>query len=208
MELDFRKLHSAKLFDFSKGEEELIMEVYEKLFENYDLAVINLEDSPYDRFKTDDENPLISPKICYYIVDRYKNFSFYLFIVSKKGTTAKGAHTTSEYDSLQVWGLKILNENFGFISINKKKLADKIAGIFNSFNINFNQDSGFKDFYVLGSDPYKTLAFLTSNRKKAIKLIPDDDFSLTVKNDLLSFGLPKDLSVNNALITAAFLKEI
>lgn len=208
MELDFRKLHSAKLFDFSKREEELILEVYGQLFENYDLAVINLEDSPYNKFKTDDENPLLSPKICYHIMDRYNNFSFYLFIVSKKGTTTKGARTTSEYDSLQIWGLKNLNENFGFITINKKKLADKIAGIFNSSTINFNKDKDFKDFYVLGSDPYKSLAFLTSDRKKAIKGIPGDDFSLTVKNDLLSFGIPKDLSVNNALITSAFLQEI
>ena len=208
MELDFRKLHTAKLFDFSKGEEELILEVYEKLFENYDLSIINIEDSPYNEFKTDDEIPLINPKICYYITDKYKKFSFYLFIVSKIGTTVKGARALSEYDSLQVWGLKKLNEDFGFITINKKKLADKIAGIFSSFNINFQKDSDLRDFYILGSDKYKTISFLTSNRKKIIKEIPDEDFQLTVKNYLLSFGLPKELSVKNALIIASFLKEI
>ncbi|NML70181.1 hypothetical protein HHL23_10270 [Chryseobacterium sp. RP-3-3] len=208
MELDFRKLHAAKLFDFSKGEEELILEIYENLFQNYDLSVIDIENSPYNDFKTDDEIPLITPKICYFITDIYRKFSFYLFIVSKTGTTVKGARTTREYDSLQIWGLKKLNEDFGFITINKKKLADKIAGIFSSFNINFNKDLDFKDFYVLGSDQYRTLSFLTSERKKTIKAVPDDEFQLTVKNDLLSFGLPKELSVNNALMTAAFLKEI
>lgn len=208
MEIDFRKLHAAKLFDFSKKEEELILEIYENLFENYDLSVMNIEDSPYNDFKTSDEIPLITPKICYFITDRYRNFSFYLFIVSKKGTTAKGARTTSEYDSLQIWGIKKLNEDFSFITLNKKKLADKIAGIFSSFNINFNNDSDFKDFYVLGSDQYKTMSFLTPDRKKTIKEFPDDEFQLTVKNNLLSFGLPKELSINNALITAAFLKEI
>ncbi|KMQ59014.1 hypothetical protein ACM40_18860 [Chryseobacterium sp. BLS98] len=208
MEIDFRKLHAAKLFDFSKKEEELILEIYENLFENYDLSVMNIEDSPYNDFKTNDEIPLITPKICYFITDRYRNFSFYLFIVSKKGTTAKGARTTSEYDSLQIWGIKKLNEDFSFITLNKKKLADKIAGIFSSFNINFNNDSDFKDFYVLGSDQYKTMSFLTPDRKKTIKEFPDDEFQLTVKNNLLSFGLPKELSINNALITAAFLKEI
>lgn len=208
MELDFRKLHPSKLFDFSKKEESLILEVYEKLFENYDLSVIRIEQSPYNEFKTDDENPLIAPKIVYCITDRYKKFSFYLFIVNKKGTTVKGARTTSEYDSLQIWGLKKLNDNFGFITINKKKLADKIAGIFSSFSINFNKDLDFKDFYVLGSDQYKTMSFLTLDRKKTIKAFPDDEFQLTVKNNLLSFGLPKDLSVNNALMTANFLKEI
>jgi hypothetical protein len=60
----------------------------------------------------------------------------------------------------------------------------------------------------LGSDKYKTISFLTSNRKKIIKEVPDEDFQLTVKNYLLSFGLPKELSVKNALITASFLKEI
>ncbi len=208
MEIDFRKLHAAKLFDFSKKEEELILEIYESLFENYDLSVMNIEDSPYNDFKTNDEIPLITPKICYFITDRYRNFSFYLFIVSKKGTTAKGARTTSEYDSLQIWGIKKLNEGFSFITINKKKLADKIAGIFSSFNINFNNDSDFKDFYVLGSDQYKTMSFLTPDRKKTIKEFPDDEFQLTVKNNLLSFGLPKELSINNALMTAAFLKKI
>lgn len=52
MELDFRKLNVKKLFDFSKEEENLIFEVYDKLFELYDIAVIEIKDSPLHEFNS------------------------------------------------------------------------------------------------------------------------------------------------------------
>jgi hypothetical protein len=61
--------------------------------------------------------------------------------------------------------MKKLSSDFGFISVNRKKWADKIAGIFSSFTVNF-KDRDFKDFYVLGSDPLKTQSFLNSKEKK------------------------------------------
>ncbi|MBL7881566.1 MAG: hypothetical protein JNN23_17165, partial [Chryseobacterium gambrini] len=139
--------------------------------------------------------------------DENRQNSFYLFILSKIGTNAKGARTTTSYDSLQIWGMKKLSSDFGFISVNRKKWADKIAGIFSSFTVNF-KDRDFKDFYVLGSDPFKTQSFLNSGRKEVIKSFPDEDFKLEIKNDLLSFALPKELSVQNALLVAKFLEEI
>lgn len=207
MELDFRKLDATKLFDFSKEEEKLITEVYDKLFETYNISVINIENSPFPEFDSDEENPLFTPKICYFITDKTKENSFYLFIVNKIGTTAKGSKTTALYDSLQLWGMKKLKEDFGFISINKKRWADKIAGIFSSFNVNF-KDHDFDDFYVLGSDKFKTMTFLNSKRKELIKSFPDEDFKLEIKNNILSFGLPKEFSVNNALIVSDFLEKI
>lgn len=207
MELDFRKLNVKKLFDFSKEEENLIFEVYDKLFEIYDIAVIEIKNSPFHEFNSGEEIPLFAPKIGYFITDKNKQNSFYLFIVSKIGTTAKGARTTTSYDSLQIWGMKKLIGDFGFISVNRKKWADKIAGIFSSFTVNF-KDRDFKDFYVLGSDPFKTQSFLNSGRKEVIKSFPDEDFKLEIKNDLLSFALPKELSVQNALMVSKFLEEI
>ncbi len=207
MELDFRKLDVKKLFDFSKEEENLIFEVYDKLFEIYDIAVIEIEASPFHGFSSGEETPLFTPKICYFIKDKNKEYSFYLFIVSKIGTTVKGARTTTLYDSLQIWGIKKLSDDFGFISVNKKKWADKIAGIFSSFNVNF-RDHDFNDFYVLGSDKFKTMAFLNTKRKELIKSFPDEDFKLEIKKDIISFGLPKELSVQNAFLVSKFLEEI
>ncbi|MDN4012733.1 hypothetical protein QX233_09695 [Chryseobacterium gambrini] len=207
MELDFRKLNVKKLFDFSKEEENLIFEVYDNLFEIYDIAVIEIKDSPFHEFNSAEEIPLFTPKIGYFITDENKQNSFYLFIVSKIGTTVKGAYTTTSYDSLQIWGMKKLSSDFEFISVNRKKWADKIAGIFSSFTVNF-KDRDFKDFYVLGSDPLKTQSFLNSERKEIIKAFSDEDFKLEIKNDLLSFALPKELSVQNALMVSKFLKEI
>lgn len=207
MELDFRKLNVKKLFDFSKEEENLIFEVYDKLFEIYDIAVIEIKDSPFHEFNSAEEIPLFTPKIGYFITDENRQNSFYLFIVSKIGTTVKGAYTTTSYDSLQIWGMKKLSADFGFISVNRKKWADKIAGIFISSNVNF-KDRNFKDFYVLGSDPLKTQSFLNSERKEIIKSFPDENFKLEIKNDLLSFAFPKELSVQNALRAAKFLEEI
>ena len=207
MELDFRKLNVKKLFDFSKKEENLIFEVYDKLFEIYDIAVIEIKNSPFHEFNFGEEIQLFAPKIGYFITDNNRQNSFYLFIVSKIGTTAKGARTTTSYDSLQIWGMKKLSSDFEFISVNRKKWADKIAGIFSSFTVNF-KDRDFKDFYVLGSDPLKTQSFLNSERKEIIKAFSDEDFKLEIKNDLLSFALPKELSVQNALMVAKFLEEI
>ena len=51
-----------------------------------------------------------------------------------------------------------------------KKLMDKIAGIFNSFSINF-KDPDFKDFYVVGSDSFKTMSFLTQKKRNNKKLL-------------------------------------
>jgi hypothetical protein len=207
MELDLRKLDAAKLFDFSKEQEQLIFDIYDRLFGIYDISVVAIEDSPFQTFNSGEEKSLFSPKICYFITDKNKENAFYLFIVNKIGTTVKGARTTALYDSLQIWGMKKLNEDFGYISINIKKWTDKIAAIFSRFNVNF-KDSDFKDFYVLGSDKYKATNFLDTQRKELIKKFPDEDFILEIKNNILLFGLPKNLSEKNAFIVAEFLKKI
>jgi len=209
MDLDFRKLDSHKLFDFSKEEEKLIFEIYDKLFELYNISVVNIEDSLYPKFSSDIENPfsLFIPKICYFITDKDKKHSFYLFVVSKIQKTWKGGKMPVEYDTLQLWGLKDIHEDFGYISITKKKLIDKIAGMFSNFTINF-KDRDFKDFYVLGSDKFKAMAFLTSKRKECIKNFPDENFQLEIKNSILSFGLPKILTAENAILISKFVEEI
>lgn len=207
MELDLRKLDAAKLFDFSKEQEQLIFDIYDRLFEMYDISVVAIEDSPFQTFNSGEEKSLFSPKICYFITDKNKKNAFYLFIVNKIGTTVKGARTTALYESLQIWGMKKLNEDFGYISINKKKWPDKIAAIFNRFNVNF-KDSDFKDFYVLGSDKYKATNFLDTQRKELIKKFQDEDFTLEIKNNILLFGLAKNISKKNAFIVAEFLKKI
>ncbi|NIF04969.1 hypothetical protein F3J23_05895 [Chryseobacterium sp. Tr-659] len=208
MELDFRKLIVTKLFDFSKDEEKLIIEMFDQLSEIYSISVTDIKNSPYDQFNSGDPDLLKTPKICYYITNEDKTNTFYLFIMNTIGISGKGARTTDKYDSLEIWGLKKLNEDFGFISVNRKKLADKIAGIFSQFNVNFKENRDFKDFYVLGSDSFKTMAFLTPQRKEIIKSFPDEDFKLEVKSDILGFGLPKTLNVNNALIISKFLNDI
>jgi hypothetical protein len=177
MELDFRKLNFKKLFDFSK-EENLILR-FMTTFLKFTILLLLKSKSPFYEFNSAEEIPLFTPKIGYFITDENKQNSFYLFIVSKIGTTAKGARTTTSYDSLQIWGMKKLSGDFGFISVNRKKWADKIAGIFSSFTVNF-KDRDFKDFYVLGSDPFKTQSFLNSGRK-VIKSFSDEDFKLKLK---------------------------
>lgn len=207
MEVDFRKLDVKKLFDFSKEEENLIFEIYDNLFEIYDIAVIDIKNSPFPEFDSGEEIPLFIPKICYFISDKNKKHSFYLFIVNKIERSIQGNRLPAQMETLQVWGMKRLEEDFGYISINKKKWVDKIAGIFSRFNVNF-KDNSFNDFYVLGSHKYKIMAFLNSERKETIKSFPDEDFKLEIKNNILCFGLPKNLSVENALITAAFLEKL
>lgn len=208
MELDFRKLYVTKLFNFSKEDEKLIFETYDRLSEKFTVSVVEIEDSPYPQFKSSDINFLQEPKLCYHIMDNNMTNIFYILFVNTIGTTAKGTRTTDEYDTLEVWGLKKMNEDFGFISINKKKMADKIAGIFSRFNINFKESKDFKDFYVLGSDPYKTMAFLNPHRKEAVKSITDGDFKLEVKNNIVGLSIQKALSLENALMISKFLQEI
>jgi hypothetical protein len=207
MELDFRKLNADKLFDFSREQEQLIFEIYDRLSGIYDLSVVAVEDSPFQIFDYGFENPLFSPKICYFITDRNKENPFYLFIVSKIGTTVKGARTRASYDSLQIWGMKILDKDYGFISVSKKKWTDRIAGVFNRYHVNF-RDKEFNDFYVLGNDRFKTMAFLNKSRKELIKSFQEEDFRLEIKNNILNFGLPKNLTTDNALYVAEFLKRI
>lgn len=208
MELDFRKLYVTKLFNFSKEDEELIFEIHDRLSAVYDVSVVDIESSPFNQFKSTDINFLQEPKLCYQITNNSKVTSFYLLIVNIIGTTAKGARTTDKYDNLEVWGLKKMEEDFDFITINKKRLADRIAGIFSNFNINFKENKDFKDFYVLGSDPYKTMTFLTSQRKEAIKSITDEDFKIEVKSNIAGLRIPKAMSVENALMISTFLDRI
>lgn len=208
MDSSFRELDIDRLFGFSKEEEKLIIEIYDQLFNIYSISVMNIEDSPYNQPKSNIPNLLKIPKICYYITNEDQTNSFYLFIVNMTGTSSKGIHTADRKDSLEIWGLKRLDDDFGFISINKKTLADKIAGIFNGFNVNFKENMDFKDFHVIGSDPQKTMAFLGTRRKEIIQSFPDEDFKLEIKNDILEFGLPKTLTINNALIVSKFLNEI
>ncbi|WP_336964942.1 hypothetical protein [Chryseobacterium contaminans] len=208
MELDFRKLFVTKLFSFSKEDEELIFEIYDRLSAIYDISMVDIEDSPYSQFRSQDIDFLQEPKLCYSITSKNKTEISYLFIVNLIGTTIRGARTTDKYDSLEVWGLKEVHEDFGFISINKKKLADRIAGIFSSFNVNFNNNKDFRDFYVLGSDPYKTMTFLSPKRKEIIKSISDEDFKIEVKSNIVGLRISKALSVDNALMVSKFLEEI
>lgn len=209
MDLDFKKLSAAKLFDFSKEEEELITDIYDQLYKIYSISVVDIKDSPFELFISDDANPLKTPKICYCITNEDKTNTFYLFVVRMMGLSAKGIYTSADnnrYDSLEIWGLKKLEADFGFISIHKKTLADKITGIFNP--INFKETQDFKDFHVLGTDSYKTVAFLNTKRKETIQSFPDRDFKFDIKNDVLVFGLPKTLTMHNALIVSKFLNEI
>lgn len=208
MDLDYRELDITKFSDFTEQDETLIIEVYDKLSELYDLIVVDIEDSPYKKFSSHEVYPLFVPKICYFVIDKNNTNTFYLFIVSKVGISWRGTHLGRKFDTLQFWGLKELNENLGYISVNKKSLMDKIAGIFNSFNINFKEDRDFKNFYVLGNDKYKTMSFLNPKRKEIIKAFPNKDFQLEVKNNILSFGLPKVLSLDHALQISKFLKDI
>lgn len=207
MELDFRKLNADKLFDFSGEQEQLIFEIYDRLFAIYDLSVVAVEESSFHLFNSGAENSLFSPKICYFITDQNKENSFYLFIVSKIGTTVKGARTTASYDSLQIWGMKILDEDYGFLSVSKKRWTDRIAGIFNRHKINF-RDREFNDFYVQGIDRFKTMAFLKEFRQELIRTFPNENFKLEIRNKILNFGLPENLTVDNALNVAEFLKRV
>ncbi len=208
MELDFRKLYVTQLFDFSKEDEEIIFDIYDRLSAIYDVSLIDIENSPFPQFKSTDIDFLQEPKLCYQITDSSKTVSFYLLFINIIDITAKGTRKTDQYDILEIWGLKEMKEDFGFISINRKKLADRIAGIFSSFNINFKENKDFKDFYVLGSDPYKTMTFLNPERKKVIKSIPDVDFKIEVKNNITGLRIPKPLSIENALLVSKFLEEI
>lgn len=208
MELDFRKLYVTKLFDFSKKDEELIFEIDERLSAIYDISMIDIEDSPYSQFKSQDIDFLQEPKLCYKITTKSKTSTFYLFIVNLIGTTAKGARTTDKYDTLEIWGLKEMNEDFGFISINRKRVADKIAGIFSNFNISSKENKDFKDFYVLGSDSHKTMTFLNPERKEIIKSLSDEDFKIEIKNNITGLRTSKALSLENVLIVSKFLEEI
>ncbi|WP_123921455.1 hypothetical protein [Chryseobacterium viscerum] len=196
----------TRFFDFTEEDEKLIIEVFDQLSESYDISVIDIKESPYEQFSSHDMYPLFIPQICYLVKGKTLS-SFYLFIVSKVGMTSRGGHLGRKYDTIQLWGLKELGENFGYISLNKKKLMDKVAGIFSSFNVNF-KDSEFKDFYVVGNDQFKTMNFLTQKRKEIIKSFPNENFKLEVRNSILSFGLPEILTTGNAEIISKFLNEI
>ncbi|MGU3375612.1 hypothetical protein [Chryseobacterium sp. M5A1_1a] len=105
MDLDFSKLSAAKLFDFSKEEEELITNIYDQLYKIYSISVIDIKDSPYDLFISGDANPFKNPKICYRIMNEDKTKTFYLFIVRMMGLSTKGVYTTTDnnrYDSLEI----------------------------------------------------------------------------------------------------------
>ncbi|MDQ1856223.1 MULTISPECIES: hypothetical protein [unclassified Chryseobacterium] len=207
MDPDYRKYDITRFFDFTEEDEKLITEVFDLLSESYDISVIDNKESPYERFSSHDMYPLFIPQICYLVKDKNQKSTFYLFIVSKVGMTSRGARLGRKYDTIQLWGLKELDENFGYISLNKKKLMDKVAGIFSSFNINF-KDREFKDFYVVGNDQYKTMNFLTQKRKEIIKSFPNENFKLEVRNSILSFGIPDILTVESAEIISKFLNEI
>lgn len=207
MDPDYRKYDVTRFFDFTEQDEKLITEIYDLLSLSYDITVIDVKESPYEQFSSFDMYPLFIPRICYLVKDMSNNNSFYLFIVSKVGINFKGGRLDRKYDTIQLWGLKNLEEDFGYISINKKKLMDKIAGIFSSFSINF-KDPDFKDFYVVGSDSFKTMSFLTTQRKEMIKNFPDEGFKLEVRNNILSFGIPDILTAENAEMISKFLNEI
>ncbi len=207
MDLDYRKYDMTKFSDFTEQDEKLITEVYDQLSIDYDISVIDIEDSPYEQFSSHDMYPLFIPQICYWVKDRNNNNSFYLFIVSKVGITSRGGRLGRKFDTIQLWGLKKLEEDFGYISINKKTLMDKIAGIFSSFTINF-KDHEFKDFYVLGSDQFKAMNFLTPKRKEMIKAFPNENFKLEVRHFILSFGIPDILTVEHAEMISKFLSDI
>lgn len=208
MDPDYRKYDVTRFFDFTEQDEKLITEIYDLISLSYDITVIDVKESSYQQFSSFDMYPLFIPRICYLVKDmNNSNNLFYLFIVSKVGINSKGGRLDRKYDTIQLWGLKNLEENFGYISINKKRLMDKIAGIFSSFSINF-KDPDFKDFYVVGNDSFKAMNFLTPKRKETIKAFPNENFKLEVRHSILSFGIPDILTVEHAEMISKFLSDI
>lgn len=207
MDPDYRKYDITRFFDFTEEDEKLITSVYDRLSESYSVSVVDIKDSPYETFSSHDMYPLFISQICYLVQREDQNSTFYLFIVSKVGINSKGGRLERKYDTLQLWGLKNLEDDFGYISINKKKLMDKVAGIFSSFTINFT-DREFNDFYVVGNDKFKIMNFLTPKRKETVKKFPNEDFKLEVRNSILSFGIPESLTVENAEMISKFLEKI
>ncbi|SEW12224.1 hypothetical protein SAMN05421841_1149 [Chryseobacterium wanjuense] len=206
--MDFGEELNVKLFRFSEEQKKQIFKLYDKLCEFYKVSVIDIKDSPLFQFKPIVENKKFVPEICY-LIESEGGSVFYLYIVTRLITYHK-KYGNTEIEVLEIWGLKELDENYENISIYKKTFADHIVGFFNIFDIHTKDDSEFdKKFCILGKNKNKTLQFLNSKRRKElIKKFPDEDFKLEVKNNILSFGLQKELTNSRALQISKFLKEM
>ena len=206
MNFNSREINYVKLFTFSEEQKKQVFKVYDRLCEIYNVSVVDIKDSPLFEFKPIVENYNFTPQICYLV--KSENSSFYLYIITRI-VHYKGKHGGRTEEFLEVWGLKELNENFGDILVRKETFSDKITELFKSFDIDFDDDLQFsKTFYVLVENEAKTRTFLNQPRRQLLKSFPDKDFQLEVKNNILSFGLPKKLSLSRVLQISKFLKDI
>jgi hypothetical protein len=206
MNFNSREINSVKLFTFTEEQKKQVFKVYDRLCEIYNASVIDIKDSPLFQFKPIVENYNFTPQICYLV--KSENSSFYLYIVIRI-VHYKRKHNVKTEEFLEVWGIKELDENFGDILIRKETFSDKITELFKSFDIDFDEDPQFsKTFYVLGENEIEIRTFLTQSRRQLLGSFPDKDFQLEIKNNILSFGLPKKLSIPRVLQISKFLKDI
>ncbi|MCU7613811.1 hypothetical protein N0B16_05110 [Chryseobacterium sp. GMJ5] len=206
MNFNFKEINRNKLFRFTEEQKVQIFKVYDRLCEIYKISIIDVKDTPLSRFKPIVENQDFIPHISYLV--QSESSSFYLYIITRiVRYNSKYGSTSKEY--LKVWGLKELGEDFGDIVIRKETFSDKITEIFKNFDIDFKNDRDFsKTFYVLCKNETETKKFLNKSTRQLLKSFPDKDFQLEVKNNVLSFGLPKKLSLPRLLQISEFLNEI
>ncbi|GAA4166398.1 hypothetical protein GCM10022217_40120 [Chryseobacterium ginsenosidimutans] len=206
MNFNSKEINYVKLFTFSEEQKKQVFKVYDRLCKIYNVSVIDIKDSPLFLFKPLVENQNFVPQICYLI--KSENNSFYLYIIIRI-VHYKGKYSDKTEEFLEVWGIKKLDEDFGDILIRKENFSNKITELFKTFDIDFNDDPQFsKTFYVLGENEAQARIFLSQSRRRLLKSFPDKDFQLEVKNNILSFGLPKKLSIPRVLEISKFLKDI
>ncbi|EJL70467.1 hypothetical protein [Chryseobacterium populi] len=207
MNINLRDINYVKLFRFTETQKEQIFKIYDKLCEKYNVSVIDIKDSPLFRFQPIVENENFTPEICY-VIENKNQSSFYLYIVIRtiKHTQKHGSHIE---EILEIWGMKKLDESYGDLTIRKETFADKIANVFGNFDISFKDDKKFNDtFSILTGNESRARLFLNPSRRQLIKSFVDEDFELELKSNILSFGLPKKLTVKRALMISKFLEKI
>lgn len=175
-----------------------------RLDETYEIEKVELEETPIISFKTDVKNINFIPFLCFRAKSIRQTFYFY-FIRS----IIPGSSRTEPRDAIEIWGLKILEEDFGEILIREENLSDRITDLIYDFDFDFEEDRKFsKTFCVQTTDREKARSFLNSFRRETLLKFPEKDFYLEIRGPILTFGQTKDLSLTGAMNITKLLEVL
>lgn len=188
----------------TKQEEKLLQEIFTEMSDDYNISFDN--DLVFDFKKFETFQHYSDIKI---LTSINFNNQFKILIINLEHHFIGGKQGDSIHHENQILGFKILEKDYGRISIHEENVLNKIIDLLIKTEIDFKDDKEFCNrFFVLADNESSARKFLNSEVRKKIYSIPrKENFIVEVSNNELIIRNKKTFNKLNFNQIINFLKN-